>query len=253
MEIFSFARNVFALGLTALSNFTNALDCVSMENQECKVRPEIININSNNPIFYPFSIKINKCSDNFNSINDPYARICVPDIKKKLNVRIFSLMSRTNEAKSIKWYESCKCICRLDKIICNNKQRWNKDKCRCECKEFIDKGVCDKGFIFNPRNCECECDKLCNISQYLDYSDYKCKKKLIDPLIEECTENDNETKIVNITVKIENSSWKVYIVLITVAFTIVTGIIMYFVYHNWSFIKNKVFCIKSDTHKETTI
>ena len=87
----------------------------------------------------------------------------------------------------------------------------------------------------------------------MDYSDCKCKKKLIDPLIEECTENDNETKIVNITVKIENSSWKVYIVLITVAFTIVTGIIMYFVYYNWSFIKNKVFCIKSDTHKETTI
>ena len=82
MKIFSFVKKVFILGLTVLSNITNALECISMKNQECKVRPEIININSNNPIFYPFSIKINKCSGNCNNINDPYARICVPDIKK---------------------------------------------------------------------------------------------------------------------------------------------------------------------------
>ena len=47
-----------------------------MKNQKCKVRPEIININSNNPIFYPFSVKINTCNGNYNDINDPYARIC---------------------------------------------------------------------------------------------------------------------------------------------------------------------------------
>ena len=56
-------------------------------------------------------------------------------------------MSRTNETKSIEWHGTCKCICRLNKIICNNKKIWNKDKCRCECKELIDKGVCDKGFF----------------------------------------------------------------------------------------------------------
>ena len=59
MKIFSFVKTVFVLGLTVLSNFINVLDCVSMKNQEWKVRPEIININSNNPIFYPFSVKIN--------------------------------------------------------------------------------------------------------------------------------------------------------------------------------------------------
>ena len=251
MRIFSFVKKVFVLGLTVLLNFTNALKCISMKNQECKVRPEIISINSNNPMFYPFSIKINKCSGNCNNINDPYARICVPDTVKNLHVKVFNLMSRTNVTRQIKWHNKCKCICRLDKIICNNKQKWNKDKCRCECKELIDKGVCDKGFIWNPSNCQCECDKSCNISQYLDYSDCKCKKKLIDPLIEECTENDNETKTVNITVENENISCKVYIVLMTVVFTIFTGIIIYFVYYIWSFIKNKIFCIKSKTHKET--
>ena len=62
-------------------------------------------------------------------------------------------MSRTNATRYIKWHKTCKCICRLDKIICNSKQRWNEDKCKCECKELIDKGVCDKGYVWNPSNC----------------------------------------------------------------------------------------------------
>ena len=144
MQIYKLIKKVFFLGLTILLNFTNSLDCISMKNGECKVRSEIINVNSNNPMFYPFSIKINKCSGNCNNINDSYARICVPDVIK--NVKVINLMSRTNETRFIKWHESCKCICRLDKIICNNKQKWNKDKCRCVCKELIDKGVCEKGY-----------------------------------------------------------------------------------------------------------
>ena len=118
-----------------------------MKNSECKVRPKIITINSNNPIFYPFSVKINGCNGNCNNINDPYAKICVSDTVKTLNVKVFNLMLRTNETRSIKWHETCKCICRLNEIICNDKQRWNEEKCRCECKELIDKEVCDKVFI----------------------------------------------------------------------------------------------------------
>ena len=177
-----------------------------MKNQEFKVKPGIFNINSNNSIFYLFSIKVNKCSGNCNNINDPYARICVPDIVKNLNVKVFISMKLTNETRHIKWHESCKCICRLDKIICNSKQRWNEDKYRSESKELIDKRVYDKGFIFNPSNCECEWDKSCNIGEYLDYSDCRCRKKLVDLLVEECTENIEETKLVNITVENENNS-----------------------------------------------
>ena len=65
-------------------------------------------------------------------------------------------MSRTNESRSIKLHETCKCICRLNKIIWNNKQKWNKNnrcKCRCKCKKLIDKGACNKEYIFNPSNC----------------------------------------------------------------------------------------------------
>ena len=109
-----------------------------MKNQKCKTRLQVDNVNSNNLIFYPFSIKTSKCSGNCNNINNPYAKICVPDIVKNLNVKVFNLMSRTNETRFIEWHEKCKCKCRLDAIVFNNKQRWNKDKCRCECKELID-------------------------------------------------------------------------------------------------------------------
>ena len=85
-------------------------------------------------------------------------------------------MSRTNETRQIKLHKKCKGICRLDKIICNNKQKWNKDKCRCECKELIKKSICNKGYAWNPSNCECECVKSCNVGEYLNYSDCKCKK-----------------------------------------------------------------------------
>ena len=73
-----------------------------MKNRECKVRPEIININSNNPMFYPFIVEVNKCSGNCNDINDPNARIYVPDTVKNLNVQAFNLMSRANETRHIK-------------------------------------------------------------------------------------------------------------------------------------------------------
>ena len=57
-----------------------------MSNQICKARPEIINVNSNNPVLFPFSIKTSKCIGNCSNINDPYAKICVPDVVKDLNV-----------------------------------------------------------------------------------------------------------------------------------------------------------------------
>ena len=72
-----------------------------MSNQECKGRLEIVNVNSNNPIFYPFSVKTTKCSGNCNNINVSYARIFVPGVVKNLNVKAFNLMSRTNETRHI--------------------------------------------------------------------------------------------------------------------------------------------------------
>ena len=95
--MFRFIKKVFVaamifFGCNVLN--VNALKCVSsMNNQECKIRPQIININSNEPSFYPYSVKINKCSGSCNNINDPYAKLCVPDVVKNINVKLFNLIS----------------------------------------------------------------------------------------------------------------------------------------------------------------
>ena len=163
------------------------LEYISKINQNCMSRPKIMDIKANEPVFYPYSISINKCSGSCNNINDPFAKLCVPDISKNINVKVFNLMSRIYETKQIIWHETCKCVCRLITAACNSRQIWNKNKCRCECKEdLITKMTCDKGSIWNPTTCECECDKLCDIGQYLDYKNCVCRKSLFDKLVEEC-------------------------------------------------------------------
>ena len=148
-------------------------------------------------------------------------------------------MSRTNETRFIKWHETCKCVCRLDAIVSNSKQRWNEDKCRCECKELVDKGVYNKGFIWNPSNCKYECDKSCDVGEYLDYSSCKCKKKLADLLVEKCTEKIEETKLVEKTLDENKDRYNSYAIYKTlfwtffIFFLISIGIGFYFVYHNY--------------------
>ena len=137
-------------------------------------------------------------------------------------------MSRTNDTRHVKWYETCKCKCRLDAIVCNNNQRWNEKKCRCECKELIDKGVCDKGHIWNRSNCECECDKSCDIGEYLDYKDCECSRRLIDKLVDDCAKAIEKVKLAIITLAENENSYKcssytVYTVLFWIFFTINIG------------------------------
>ena len=99
--MFRFVKKIFISALMFFANLSNTipLNCVSLKNQERKLRPKVADINSDNPISYPFSIKINKCSGNCNNINNPYAKICVPDTVKDLNIRVFNLMSTTNEPR----------------------------------------------------------------------------------------------------------------------------------------------------------
>ena len=82
-----------------------SLKCVSMNKQEFKIRPKIININNNEPSFYSYNILVKKCSGTCNNINDSYAKLCVPDVVKDMNIKVFNLMSRTNEIRYIEWHE----------------------------------------------------------------------------------------------------------------------------------------------------
>ena len=87
-----------------------------MNNQDCKARPKVIDINSDEPVFYSYSIKVNKSSRSCSNIHNPCAKLCVPDIIKHINVKVFNLMSRINETRQIIWHETCKCVCRLTSI-----------------------------------------------------------------------------------------------------------------------------------------
>ena len=132
--------------------------------------------------FFLFSIKTSTCSGSCNNINNRCAKLCVLHVVKNLKLKVFNPVTGTNETRRIEWHETCKCKCIFSSSVCNNKQSWNDDKCRCECKELIDKGARDKGLIWNPSNCECECYKLVERSS-----------------TEECTENIEETRLVEIT------------------------------------------------------
>ena len=98
----------------------NDIDNVSMNNQECKVRPEIKNINNSEPSLYPYSVKISKCISSCNNVNYPYAKLRAPDIVKSMNVKVLNLISRASETRYIEWHETGKCKCRLDQSVCNN-------------------------------------------------------------------------------------------------------------------------------------
>ena len=128
------------------------------------------------------------------------------------------------------------CKCRLHSSICNDRQSWNNDKCKCECKEWIDKGRCGDGFIWNPSTYGCVCDKSCDIGEYLDYVNCKCKKPLINKLVEKYDkDNDGNGKIYNATLydyRRVCKSCTLYVVLLIMAFIInmgISGVCFYFV------------------------
>ena len=102
--MFGFIKKVF---FTTMKFFSfnplsvNSLEYVSMSNQECQIRTKIIDLNNNEPLFYPFSIRANKSNGSCNNINDLYAKLCVPDVLKNINVRVFNLMLWSNQKRHI--------------------------------------------------------------------------------------------------------------------------------------------------------
>ena len=90
----------------------NALECLSVINQECKPRSKILDVNEgvDEALFYPYNVQVNKCSGSCNTLDDPMARICVPDIIKNVNIKVYNLLTRLNETRNVLWHESCKCV-----------------------------------------------------------------------------------------------------------------------------------------------
>ena len=113
---------MFFTGLAFLSTLisVNSLSRISMNNQEYKVRLQIVNVNGDNPVFFIFSIKTSNCSGSCNNINNPLAKLCVPDVVKNLNIKVFNIVSGTNETRRRESHETCKCECRFNSSVCNN-------------------------------------------------------------------------------------------------------------------------------------
>ena len=63
---------------------------------------------------------------------------------------------------------------------------------------MIDEGVCDRGYAWNPSNCGCECHKSCDVGEYLDYENCKCRKRLVDKFVEKCNQNIDEAKLTGV-------------------------------------------------------
>ena len=103
-----FIKKCFFTGLAFLSTLKslNLMSFISINNQKYKVRPQIVNVNGDNPAFFPYSVKASKCSGSCNNINNPLAKLCVPDVVKNLNVKVFNLVSGTNETSHIEWHET---------------------------------------------------------------------------------------------------------------------------------------------------
>ena len=135
------------------------------------------------------------------------AKLCVANVIKRVNMQVYNFLIRLNETRNVLWHESCKCVCKLNSSVCNNKQIWNGDTCRCDCNEdFAGIINCTKGYTWNPSTCECQCDIWCKPGQYLGHKNCVCKNKLVGRVIEECTSIINETMINNNKDKITNNN-----------------------------------------------
>ena len=93
---------------------TKALKCVSVVNQKFMPRPKILDVNEGvgEALFYPYNVLVNKCSGICNMLDDPMARLCIPNIIKNVNMKVYNFLVRLNETRNVLWHESCKCVCR---------------------------------------------------------------------------------------------------------------------------------------------
>ena len=163
-------------------------------------RPKILDVNEGvgEALFYPYNVLVNKCSGSCDTLDNPMAKLGVPYIIKRINMKVYNFLMRLNETRNVLRHESCKWICRLNSSVCNSKQIWNSDTCRCDCNEdFAGIINCTKGYAWNLSTCDCQCDMWCKPGQYLDHKNCVCKNKLIGRVIAECTSVINESMMNN--------------------------------------------------------
>ena len=125
--MFRFIKKVLILVLVSTAN---SLECISLKNQECKIRKVIA---ANKYMTFTYKIEIERCVGSCNNISNLHSKVCIPDIVKNVTVKMFDLMNSENATKQVEFHESCKCVCKINSSVCSEKQRFNKNKRRCKC------------------------------------------------------------------------------------------------------------------------
>ena len=211
--MFSLIKKVFILILSTplISGY-----CLLLKNQKCKVRKVIID---NDYMTFPYKIRVDKCIGSCNNKDNPYFKICLPNSVKNISVKSFDLISEKLVFKNISFHQSCKCGCLLDEKVCNNLQKWNKDKCRCGCLKIKDYDI---GYSWNVNNCRCAMKKLAALIESESF-----------PETEECdvetSEKIKDTK--NKTIALIKKDCKPFIgisILFLCVSVILIGIMIYF-------------------------
>ena len=207
-KMFNLIKKVVILDLMSVSSVLTSKNCLLPKNQECKRRKIITD---NDYMTFPYKIKVDKGVGSCNNVENPYFKICGPDIVKNGSVKVLDLISRKNVLRNLSFHKSFKCSCLLDEKVCNNKQKWNKEKCRCECLEIKER---ENGSFWNVVNCRCEFKKVAK-------------------LIVEEEECDIETDdiVQNKTITLIKKNWKPFVassILFVCVSVILTGIMTYF-------------------------
>ena len=219
---------------------------MSVINQKCIPRPKILDVNEcvGEALFYLYNVQVNKCSGSCNTLDNPIEKLCVPNVIEGLNMKVYNFLTMLNETRNVLWYESCKCVYKLNSSVCNNKQIWNSNTCRYDCnKDFAGMINCAKGYRWNPSTCKCQCDTWCKPSQYLDHKNCVCKNKLIGRLISECTSIINETMMNNNDNNNDNNFYRimayVFIGLFLISLIICFCVFIYFKWFKGKYNNNK--------------
>ena len=202
---------------------TRALECVSVVNQKCMPRLKIRDVNEGvgEALFYPYNVLVNKCSGSCDTSINPMTKLCVPNVIKRVNMQVCNFRMMLNETRNVLWHESCKCTCKLNSSVYNNKQIWNGDTCRCDCNEDFSSIInCTKRYTWNPSTCKYQCDMWCKPGQYLEHKNCICKNKLISRVIEECTSVMNETMINNKDNTTNDNTYLILFIVVLIGFIV---------------------------------
>ena len=135
------------------SNSKRRIKCVFLNNRPGQARPKFVNVNFKEPLYYSFTVSINKCGWSCTTIGNYYVRINVADKVKNINIKIFNLILEVKETRFLVQHESSERICKLNENLFNSKQKWSHHECWCECKELDDWSYFKDNYTWNPSAC----------------------------------------------------------------------------------------------------